>query len=346
VSARVLPPTIAWQGDVDGQLVVLDQTRLPHEVVTLGLDTLADVVDAITRLAVRGAPAIGVAAGYGMVLGVRARAPQHGQALLAASDAVGTALIAARPTAVNLAWAVRRVQAHAQREPTLGSLLTEARAIHAQDVALCRAIGEFGAPLLEDGMTVLTHCNTGRLATTGDGTALAVLYAAQRAGRRFHVLADETRPLLQGARLTAFELGAAGIDVEVIADSAAASLLAKGQVQLVLAGADRIARNGDVANKIGTYGLALAAHAHRVPMWIAAPASTFDLTVKNGAGIPIEERAADEVLSLAGVRVAGDGVRARNPAFDVTAAHLLTGLITDRGLIRPITEHSIKALLG
>ncbi len=337
---------MAWVDGVDGRLALLDQTQLPSRVAVLTLDTLDGVIDAIARLVVRGAPAIGVAAGYGMLLGVRARAPRTPAEFQLAVHAVGDALIAARPTAVNLAWAVRRAQARSKREPTLAALLAEARAIHQQDETQCRDLGEVGAGLIEDGMTVLTHCNAGRLATAGDGTALAVLYAAQRAGRRFRVLADETRPLLQGARLTALELHAAGIEVEVIADSAAASMLARGLAHLVLTGADRIAGNGDVANKIGTYGVALAAHAHGVPMWVAAPSSTFDLSLQNGAAIPIEERAADEILCIGGTRLAAAGVGARNPAFDITPARLLTGLVTDRGLICPVTAERIKATLG
>jgi|SRR5690606_31416972 len=344
--AEPLPPTIAWHGAVDGHLAILDQTRLPQERSVLVLRSLDDVVRAIRSLAVRGAPAIGVAAGYGMVLGVRARPHGDARAFAAALAESAGALVASRPTAVNLAWSVRRVEARGRAEPTLAALLDEARTIHAEDAALCRAIGEAGAGLVEDGMTVLTHCNAGRLATAGDGTALAILYAAQRAGRRFRVLADETRPLLQGARLTALELHAAGIEVEVIADSAAAGLMRQGEIQLVLTGADRIAANGDVANKVGTYALALAAHAHRVPMWVAAPASTFDLSIPSGAEIPIEQRDPEEVLAVAGARIAAPGVKARNPAFDVTPAELLTGLVCDRGCIRPVTAERIKETLA
>ena len=339
--------TLEWIGDGHGHLALLDQTLLPREQKVLQIDTMAGVIDAIQRLAVRGAPAIGVAAGYGVVLGVRERVstddPESFRNTLAA---VCDELAAARPTGVNLAWAVRRVQGRGTREPTLAALLDEARAIHQEDVELCRRMGEHGADLIKDGMTVLTHCNAGRLATAGDGTALAVMFAAWRRGTRFRVLADETRPLLQGARLTALELREEGIPVEVIPDSAAAGLMARGEVDLVITGADRVASNGDAANKVGTYGLALAAAAHDVPMYIAAPFSTFDLAIADGSAIPIEDRDPEEVLGLHGRQIAADGVSARNPAFDVTPAKLLRGLITDRGLIEPISRDAIQATLG
>jgi methylthioribose-1-phosphate isomerase len=225
-------------------------------------------------------------------------------------------------------------------------LLQQAIAIHRDDQQCCAAIGQHGASLVHDGMTVLTHCNTGRLATAGDGTALAVLFAAHAAGRRFRVLADETRPLLQGTRLTALELACAGIPVDVLVDGAGPALLARGEVQLVVVGADRIAANGDFANKIGTYALALAAAHKGVPFYTVAPASTFDLQLPNGQQIPIEERAGREVLELGGRRIAPAGVGARNPAFDVTPAGLVTGIVTERGVIRPVTAAAIKAALG
>lgn len=338
-------PTISWQGGVDGTLHLLDQTRLPETEEVLVCADLESLIDAIITLAVRGAPAIGVAAAYGMVIGVRSLLSTDTTFAKAVSD-VGTRLCAARPTAVNLAWAVQRMRTRADSEPELAALLDEARKIHLEDEQLCLNMGHVGADLIEDGMTVLTHCNAGRLATGGEGTALALLFAAHRAGRRFRVLADETRPLLQGARLTAFELQRAGIPVDVIVDSAAAGLMARGQVHLVVTGADRIAANGDVANKVGTYGLALAAAAHSVPFYVVAPASTFDLSLANGTLIPIEERSPNEVLQFHGIGIAPAGVSARNPAFDITPARLLTGLVTDRGLIRPVTEVGIKALLG
>ncbi len=341
-----MQPTLRWEGDAAGTLHLLDQTRLPHQQVLLRIERLQPLLDAIGCLAVRGAPALGVAAAYGMVLGVRERAPRDVEAFVAALEAVGAALIRARPTAVNLPWAVRRMQAVGRRTPQLDALFAEAGAIEREDIELCARIGRHGQALVRDGMTVLTHCNTGRLATAGDGTALAVLFAAWRLGRRFTVLADETRPLLQGSRLTALELHAEGIPVRVLPDSAAAGLIARGAVQLVLTGADRIASNGDAANKVGTYGLALACKEHHVPMYIAAPASTFDLALRDGTQIPIEERAAEEVLSLCGQRIAAAGVGACNPAFDVTPARFLTGLITDRGLITPVTADAIKKALA
>ncbi|MEZ5967299.1 MAG: S-methyl-5-thioribose-1-phosphate isomerase [Planctomycetota bacterium] len=340
-----LPPPITWVGGVDGHLALLDQTRLPHARDILVLRSLAGAVDAIRRLAVRGAPAIGVAAAYAVILGVRERAPQSPAAFAAALTEVARALIAARPTAINLAWAVHAVTARGREEPSLEALLAAARALQADDAERCLAMGDAGRDLVEDGCTVLTHCNAGRLATAGDGTALAVLYAAQRAGRRFRVLADETRPLLQGARLTALELAAAGIPVEVVVDGAAAGLIRAGQVQLILTGADRIAANGDVANKVGTYGLALAAHASQVPMWVVAPTSTFDLSIASGDDIPIEHRDPQEVLSFAGIATSVAGVGARNPAFDITPHTLLRGLVTDRGRVSPVTQETIKAVV-
>jgi methylthioribose-1-phosphate isomerase len=334
MSAPPIPASIEWRGDAEGELVLLDQTRLPGERVLLTLHDAHGVADAIRRLAVRGAPAIGVAAAYGLYLGVRAERPLPA-AFLDCARKVAAMLLATRPTAVNLGWALDRCLARARAQPTLAALFDEAAAIHRDDIACCRRLGEHGAELVRDGARVLTHCNTGRLATAGDGTALAVLFAAARAGRRFTVLADETRPLLQGARLTALELHAAGIPVQVLPDSAAAGLIARGEVDLALVGADRVARNGDFANKVGTYGIALACAQHRVPFVVVAPLSTFDLSVPDGGHIPIEERAAEEVLQCAGVPIAPAGVGARNPAFDVTPARLVSAIITEDGILRP-----------
>lgn len=338
--------TLAWQGGPDGHLDLLDQTLLPTEQKVLAIVDLPVLIDAIRRLAVRGAPAIGVAAAYGMVLGVRKAEPEDETGFAAALQRVGDELIAARPTAVNLPWAVERMRGRGKREPRLAALLDEARAIHEEDQRLCRAMGEHGADLIKDGMTLLTHCNAGRLATAGDGTALSLMFEAWRRGTRFSVLADETRPLLQGARLTALELHEEGIPVEVIPDGAAAGLIARGAVDLVITGTDRVAANGDVANKVGTYGVALAAAAHGVPLYVAAPFSTFDLDTPEGAQIPIEDRDPEEVLCVQGQRVAAPGVGARNPAFDVTPAHLVAGLVTDRGLIQPVNRANILATLG
>ena len=338
-----LPPTIAWEGDEHGHLAILDQTQLPHQRVVLHLTTLDAVVDAIVRLCVRGAPAIGVAAAYGLVIGVRERNPLP-EAFVDTAREVAARLTAARPTAVNLQWALDRGLAAAKAEPLLARLWAEARRIHAEDIAAGVHIGKNGRGLVRDGATVLTYCNTGRLATAGDGTALAVLFAAWQDGVRFRVLAAETRPLLQGARLTALELAAAGIPVELVVDGAVAGLVARGQVDAAFVGADRIASNGDFANKVGTYGVALACAAHRVPFHVVAPVSTFDLRVADGAAIPIEERDATEVLTIGGVALAPGGVGARNPAFDVTPARLVSGFVTDRGILTAPYDQSIKAL--
>lgn len=341
-----LPPTLRWQGDLDGELELLDQTLLPNERVVLVLRDERGVADAIVRLAVRGAPAIGVAAAYGLLLGVRARAPKNPAELLAAVDEVAALLAKTRPTAVNLVWALQRMQAVAHKDPTLVALLHEAQAIHLDDTERCARMGQHGASLIREGMTVLTHCNTGRLATAGDGTALSLLFAAHARGVHFKVLADETRPLLQGGRLTALELHSAGIPVQIVADGAAAGLIARGEVDLIVVGADRVAANGDFANKVGTYGLSLAAAAHQVPFWAVAPLTTFDAAIADGSGIPIEERDADEVLCVSGQRISAPGIGARNPAFDVTPARLVTGFVTDQGRISPVTAAAIKQALG
>ncbi|MCA8975443.1 MAG: S-methyl-5-thioribose-1-phosphate isomerase [Planctomycetes bacterium] len=340
-----LPRTVAWEGDVDGVLLLLDQARLPHDIVVLRLDTSAGVVDAIRRLCVRGAPAIGVAAAYALVLAVRERATP-GADLGAVIRDQADALAQVRPTAVNLRWALDRCVAATAADPGLESLLAEARAIQAEDEQACRRMGEHGAALVPEGATVITHCNAGRLATAGNGTALSVLFTAWERGTRFSVLADETRPLLQGARLTALELQAAGIPVAVLCDSAAAGLIARGEVQMAIVGADRIAANGDVANKVGTYGLALACKAHAVPFYVVAPRSTFDPSLPDGSAIPIEERDAIEVTALAGTAVAPRGVAARNPAFDRTPAELVTALVTDHGILRPPFPAAIKAMFA
>jgi methylthioribose-1-phosphate isomerase len=343
--AEPLPPTVAWRGGEDGELALLDQTVLPHRRRVLAIRDVDAAIEAIVQLRVRGAPAIGVAAAYAVVLGVRAANPAPSEFCNVVAD-VCARLGAARPTAVNLRWALDRSARAAAADPTLAALLREARAIHAEDAAMCERMGRFGAPLVPHGGCVLTHCNTGRLATAGDGTALAVLFRAWQDGVRFSVLADETRPLLQGARLTALELAAAGIPVELCCDGAAAGLIARGAVQLVLVGADRIAANGDFANKVGTYGLALACAAHGVPFYAVAPRSTFDLAIAGGQGIPIEERDATEVTALGGMPIAAAGVGARNPAFDVTPARLVAGIVTDRGILRPPYETSIKELFA
>jgi methylthioribose-1-phosphate isomerase len=346
----MLPATLEWVGGCDGVLRILDQTQLPHQVVTRDCLTEPDVWDAIRILQVRGAPAIGVAAAYGLCLGARPLAELDPAVFLTKIVDVGRHLCSCRPTAVNLAWAVNRVTRAAQRHATdptpdiWAAMLTEAHAMAVEDATACRHIGELGAALVPADGGVLTHCNAGALATVAYGTALAPLYVAHQRGRRFRVYVDETRPLLQGARLTAFELEAAGIDVTLLCDGAAPSLLRSGRVQTVLVGADRIAANGDTANKVGTYGVALAAAAHKVPLYVVAPTSTFDRAARTGGDIPIEERAESEVRELGGRAVSRAGVRCFNPAFDVTPAEQITGILTEKGLLKPVTEAKIAEI--
>jgi methylthioribose-1-phosphate isomerase len=346
--------TLAWSGGLPGRLRVLDQTRLPLETVYLELEQLEDLRAAICSLAVRGAPALGVLAGYGVVLGVQGEQSLPAAALLERVRASAARLSSARPTAVNLSWGARRVLMRAEREHARGAdglalvraLLEEARAIHAEDVAACRRMGELGAQLVRDGFTLLTHCNAGALATSGMGSGLAPIYCAHEEKKRLRVFVDETRPLLQGARLTAWELAQAGIEVTLIADGAAARVLSEGRVDAVFVGADRIAANGDVCNKIGTYGVALAAHAHGVPFYVVAPSSTFDLSLASGAAIPIEERAAEELTRGFGARTAPPGVGVYNPAFDVTPARYVSAIVTEAGVIHAPSEQRVRALLG
>jgi methylthioribose-1-phosphate isomerase len=338
-----LPRTLEWVGDDTGFLRLLDQTRLPAELTYRDCRTVADVCSAIRALCVRGAPAIGVAAAYGVVLGVRENGPLEASKVLRTS----------RPTAVNLFWALDRMDRAADalppalpRDETARRLLDEARAIEDEDRRTCRAIGAAGAELVADGGGVLTHCNAGGLATAEYGTALAVLFTAAERGRHFDVFVDETRPLLQGARLTAWELQQAGIDATLICDSMAAQVMKEGRVCLVIVGADRIAANGDTANKIGTYGVAVLARHHGIPFYVAAPASTFDLSLAEGDDIPIEQRDPREVTHGFGRQTAPDGIEVYNPAFDVTPAVLITGIVTERGIIRPVTAENIRRHLG
>ena len=328
-----IPSPIAW---TPGRtLRILDQTLLPGEERYVELDTVDAVAEAIRTLRVRGAPLIGIAAAMGVTLALR-----HGPASLDAVCAASATLGATRPTAVNLRWALGRMErraaaALAAGEDLADALRDEADAIWEEDRAMCARIGATGAALIGGDAVVLTHCNAGALATGGIGTALAPVYTLHQAGRRVAVVADETRPLLQGSRLTAWELARAGVPVTVIADGMAASRLRRGDVSCVLVGADRIAANGDVANKIGTYPLALAAREHGVPFYVAAPRSTVDPSTPDGSAIPIEERAGDEIAGPAGRRTAPLGVQVWNPAFDVTPAALVTAIITDRGVFAP-----------
>jgi methylthioribose-1-phosphate isomerase len=336
------PVCAVWWGP-GGSLRIVDQRRLPAAFVERDLASIEAVADAIRTLAVRGAPAIGVAAAMGLAVSAEAHARGGGADVARCMDrlrADAALLRATRPTAVNLAWALDRMLAHAagslegaaDAAAFAAGLRAEAERIRAEDEAMCRAIGEHGASLIEDGMRVLTHCNAGALATAGIGTALAPVYAAHGRGVRVEVIAGETRPLLQGARLTAWELVRAGIPVTLCTDGMAAGLMAEGRVDLVLVGADRIAANGDVANKIGTYGLAVLAHHHRIPFVVAAPWSTVDLATPDGTGIVIEQRAPEEVTACAGVLVAPAGIAVHNPAFDVTPAAMVQWIVTDRGL--------------
>jgi methylthioribose-1-phosphate isomerase len=322
----------------DGALLILDQTALPAEERWLRLTRATEVAEAIRRLAVRGAPAIGLAAAYG--LAVEALHSVEGVREAAAL------LRATRPTAVNLGWALDRSLAAFERAPTAQVLLDQAEALAAAQLDQDRRIGEHGADLLAPGTRALTHCNTGPLATGGAGTAGAVLAAAWSRGRLASVWVDETRPLLQGARLTAWELGRAGIAYELVPDSAAGALMARGLVDAVLVGADRIAANGDVANKIGTYSLAALADRHGIPFYVAAPLSTIDPGTPDGRAIPIEERSADEVTSVRGARVAPEGAAARNLAFDVTPRELVTAIVTEAGVLRPPFDAAIAGALG
>ena len=331
---QIAPPVLVVGWAPDGALRILDQRRLPGEVLLRDLRTVDEVADAIRTLAVRGAPAIGVAAAIGLAVAA-------GGAELAEVERAAATLRATRPTAVNLMWALDRMLGVARVSAALAAparrdaLRDEAERIRAQDAAMCQAIGEHGAALIESGMRVLTHCNAGALATAGIGTALAPLYVAHARGATLQVFAGETRPLLQGARLTAWELAKAGIPVTLLTDGMAASLMARGGIDLVIVGADRIAANGDVANKIGTYGLAVLAKYHGVPFVVAAPMSTVDPHTADGSAIVIEQRDPTEVTHLNGVRVAAEEALVYNPAFDVTPHTLVTRIVTDRGIVAP-----------
>jgi methylthioribose-1-phosphate isomerase len=333
---EVLRPVL--YDDRRDEVRLLDQRLLPGEEAWLALTSADEVAGAIRTLAVRGAPAIGVAAAYG--LAVEARRGASPERLRAAAEL----LARARPTAVNLEWAVRRMSR--KIGGPAGAVLAEAHAIRDEDEAACRRIGALGAPLLPPEARVLTHCNAGALATAAYGTALGIVRAAREAGRLEHVFADETRPFFQGARLTAWELQRDGIPVTILTDGMAGWLMVRGEISCVVVGADRIAGNGDVANKIGTYGLAVLARHHDIPFYVAAPWSTFDPSLATGAGIPIEERGSDEVVRIFGRLVAPEGVPARYPAFDVTPAGLVTAMVTERGVLRPPYGPAIRALAG
>ena len=340
-------PTIAWE---DGEVVMIDQRKLPSREVYVRCRTGRDVAKAIRTMVIRGAPAIGVAAAMGVALELR-RSTATGTTQLA-TEFYRTCdlLVATRPTAVNLFWAIermKRVFAGAMRagqstDELTATIIAEAARVHDEDVASCRALGQHGAEVVPDEGRVLTHCNAGALATGGYGSALGVVRAAVEAGKRVVVYADETRPFLQGARLTAWELLRDGIETTVITDGMVGALMQSGRVDLVVVGADRIAANGDVANKIGTYTVAVLAREHDVPFYVAAPVSTIDLATPDGSGIPIEERDAREVTHLGALQLTPDGARVWNPAFDVTPARLVAGIITERGICRPPFTESLK----
>jgi methylthioribose-1-phosphate isomerase len=331
----------------DRAVLLLDQRLLPREERYDEWRDVESVARAIESLAVRGAPAIGIAAGYGLVLAAAGAEGEGPAAFAQAMDTAANRLRRTRPTAVNLAWAIARMGrvavevAGRSGGERVAHLAAEARAIHSEDVAACKAIGAIGAAHVPDGATVLTHCNAGALATGGYGTALGVVRAAREAGKRVRVIACETRPVLQGARLTAWELARDGFDVTLVTDSMVAQLMKRGAVTLVVVGADRVARSGDVANKIGTYGVACLAHAHGVPFYVAAPWSTVDLGCPHGDAIPIEQRSEGEVLAFAGTAIAPPGVHADNPSFDVTPARLVHALFTERGEVAPLGEDAL-----
>ncbi|WP_297196837.1 S-methyl-5-thioribose-1-phosphate isomerase [uncultured Flavonifractor sp.] len=326
---------IRWEGKT---LYLLDQTKLPVEEIWLPYTDYRPVADAIRTMVVRGAPAIGVTAAYAYCLAALAGEDlKQAKAVLAAS----------RPTAVNLFWALDRMERKAgDCGDNPETLIAEAIAIHQEDVAMCKATGLYGASVVPDHAHILTHCNAGALATSGYGTALGVIRAAHEQGKVDMVYADETRPLLQGARLTAYELVTDHIPATLIADNMAASLMAKGKINMVVVGCDRMAANGDFANKIGTYSVAVNAHHHGVPFYVALPCSTIDLTIPDGSGIPIEERDKNEVRTLYGVQTAPATVEVYNPAFDVTPHSLVTGIITEKGVIYPPFQENLKRLFG
>ena len=343
-------PTIEWKDDA---VVMIDQRKLPSVEVYVSCKTANDVAKAIKTMVIRGAPAIGVAAAMGIALGMRRSKATGTKQFTTEFQKLCDLMAATRPTAVNLFWAIERMkrtfaeaaQNGASVDELKNRLEAEAHKIHDEDVQSCRDMGAYGAELVPEDARILTHCNAGALATAGYGTALGVIRAAAERGKRVAVLADETRPFLQGARLTAWELVKDGIDTTVITDNMTASMMRLGNVDLVVVGADRIAANGDVANKIGTYGVAVLAREHGIPFYVAAPLSTIDLRTADGSGIPIEERPDREVTHVGSVRLTPEGARIRNPAFDVTPAKYVTAIITEQGIARAPYETSLAALV-
>ncbi len=344
--------SIKWIGDIpDGKVELIDQTQLPEEYVTLSRDNYLDIANDIKRLAVRGAPAIAIAGAFGVVLGIQKSKANNYREFESEFKNAADVVVSTRPTAVNLSWAIGRLinkfnENKNESIPEIKELLLkEALDILEEDQTLCAQIGEYGREIIKDGSTILTHCNTGALATGGAGTAISILYRAHIDGKRIKVFADETRPLLQGARLTAWELMQYGIDVTLICDSAAACVMKSREVDCVITGADRIAANGDSANKIGTYGLSILAKEHNIPFYIAAPFSTFDSACKHGDSIEIETRDDSEVAEFNEKRCAPPGVKVYNPAFDVTPEKNITAFITDKGVIYPPFEKNINERL-
>ena len=347
--------TLQWMGDHTGHLTLIDQTLLPTELITIDCSSVEAVWEAIKVLRVRGAPAIGVAAAYGVCVGIQTL----DLTVCSPSDftqrltEVTEYLASSRPAAVNLFWALDRMSEQAQRlldsklSPTevAAALLQEAVAIHDEDRAMSHAIGGHGAALLDDGMGVLTHCNAGGLATSEYGTALSLFFTAQDQGKQLKIFVDETRPLLQGARLTAWELLRRNIDTTLICDNMAAQVMREGKIQAVVTGADRIAANGDAANKIGTYSLAILAQHHGIPFYIAAPSNTFDLSLDSGEAIPIEVRNDEEITHGFGRQTGPDGVGTYNPAFDVTPSELIAGIVTEKGIVSPVNRENVLAVL-
>ncbi len=345
-------PTIEWIGGVDGKIKIIDQTLLPNELKYVYCEDRDSIYHAIKTLMVRGAPAIGIAGAMGTVVGIKDSQADDYDSFSRELKEVTSYLGSSRPTAVNLFWGLKRMEDTAQknsRKPVSEIkeiLLNEAKNILEEDKEICRKIGENGEALLEEGSCIITHCNAGGLATGDFGTALAVMFAAADKGKKISVYADETRPLLQGSRLTAWELKNAGIDVTLICDNMAAHTMKSKKIDCVIVGADRIAANGDAANKIGTYALSIVAKEHGVPFYVAAPASTFDLSIASGIDIPIEERQSEEVTTIGGHKIAPDSIKVFNPAFDVTPASNIEAIITERGVIKNPDTEKVKNVIG
>ncbi len=349
----MITSALKWFGGTEGFLELIDQRRLPVELVKLQCKSVKQLFDAIKSLAVRGAPAIGVAGAYGLVLSLgKLNNDNNLKTALSVMNKARECLASSRPTAVNLFWAMERVTKKAEQftadkpdadlQSMRQAVLNEANSIFQEDVNMCLQIGQNGQKFIRQGDGILTHCNAGALATAGQGTALSVMFEAHKNGKKFRVYVDETRPLLQGSRLTAWELKQAGIDVTLICDNMAGWLMKQGKINAVLTGADRIAANGDTANKIGTYSISILAKKHNIPFYIAAPSSTFDLSIKNGSQIPIEQRPAKEVACLGDKIIAPDDVDVYNPAFDVTDAYLITAIISEKGIIENPNIESVR----